>query len=248
MTSGAPKRDKSDAFHYDGTVMAWLKVDFHTHTAEDPKDRIAYGARRLIDRAAELGYDALALTNHFEVSSTPELESYAGRRGILLLPGAELTLARKHVVVINPPLRRYPRNGSLDDLPGLAGPDRLVIAPHPFHHGFRSLQKKTLEHLDRFDALEFSSFYNHLVNMSRTTRAVAERAGKPLVGSSDCHNIWQFGTTWSEVDAEKDLGALVRAVKAGRVRVRTTPLSLWTMFRVGMNFILTDRLKLNVRI
>ena len=41
-----------------------LKVDFHTHTADDPADRIPYTTHALIERAAEHGYDALAITLH----------------------------------------------------------------------------------------------------------------------------------------------------------------------------------------
>ncbi len=41
-----------------------LKIDLHTHSGEDPQDRIGYSTRELIDRAATLGFDALAVTNH----------------------------------------------------------------------------------------------------------------------------------------------------------------------------------------
>ena len=36
-----------------------LKVDLHTHTADDPVDRIPYSTGELIDRASARGYDAL---------------------------------------------------------------------------------------------------------------------------------------------------------------------------------------------
>ncbi len=41
-----------------------LKVELHSHTSDDPHDRIPYSAEQLIDRAAALGYDALAITLH----------------------------------------------------------------------------------------------------------------------------------------------------------------------------------------
>ena len=37
-----------------------LKVDLHTHTADDPHDYISHTPHQLIDRAADLDYDALA--------------------------------------------------------------------------------------------------------------------------------------------------------------------------------------------
>ena len=54
-----------------------LKVDLHLHTSEDPVDIITHSARQLIDRAAELGFDALALTLHDCDFRDPGLRSYA---------------------------------------------------------------------------------------------------------------------------------------------------------------------------
>jgi sodium-dependent dicarboxylate transporter 2/3/5 len=43
---------------------AVLKVELHTHTADDPIDQIRHSTRALIDRAAALEFDALAITLH----------------------------------------------------------------------------------------------------------------------------------------------------------------------------------------
>ena len=49
--------------------------------------------------------------------------------------------------------------------------------------------------------------------------------GIPLVGTSDCHRIWQLGTTYTLVDAdEKTVPGVFAAIRAGRVRVVTAPL------------------------
>jgi len=39
-----------------------LKVELHTHTADDPVDAIPHTTHQLIDHAAALGYDALMVT------------------------------------------------------------------------------------------------------------------------------------------------------------------------------------------
>ena len=225
-----------------------LKVDFHTHTADDPKDYISFSSKELIDRASELGYDALAITNHDIVTGRPKLERYAEARGILLIPGIELTLSNKHVIVINPPPRGLPGISALEDLPRVRSESSLVIAPHPFYPGFKCLWSKLVEHIGLFDAIEFSFFYSRLINRNRPAVGVARAAGKPLVGSSDCHNIWQVGLTYSLVEAERTIPSIIAAVKEGRVQVATTPLSMRAMFRVGANWVLGDKLKVHVRI
>jgi predicted metal-dependent phosphoesterase TrpH len=229
-------------------VARKLKVDFHTHTSDDPQDYIDFSAEQLIDRAAERGFDALAITNHDSVSLSRRLEDYAASRGILLIPGVELTLSHKHVVVINPGFKKAENFRSLDDLAAIKNDETLIIAPHPYYPGSRCLRSKLEPYLDSFDAVEFSFFYNHFINPNKRAVEIARTSGKPLVGSSDCHNIWQLGYTYSLVEAEKSVPAIIAAVKKGRVEVSTTPLSMRSMFRVGINWILGDRLNVHLRI
>lgn len=225
-----------------------LKVDFHTHTSDDPQDYISFSAKELIDRAGCLGFDALAITNHDVVTYNPELEKYAAERGILLLPGVELTLSHKHVVIVNPALDGYPEIQELGDLAKIKNDHNLVIAPHPFYPGFKCLKSNLKAHLSSFDAVEFSFFYSRYINPNKKAVELADKQRRPLVGSSDCHNIWQMGWTYTLVEAEKNIPSIVAAVKEGRVEIRTTPLSLVTMVRVGINFVLGDRLRIHLRI
>ena len=41
-----------------------LKVELHAHSADDPVDAIPHTTLQLIERAAEMGYNALAVTLH----------------------------------------------------------------------------------------------------------------------------------------------------------------------------------------
>lgn len=225
-----------------------LKIDFHTHTSEDPKDFVTYSATELIDRASELGFDALSITNHDTVTFSKNLADYAEKKGILLLPGIEITLHRKHILLINPDKKKLAECQELEDLAKLKSERTLVIAPHPFFHGFKSLQSDIYPHLSLFDALEFSCCYNHLWDMNKKAVGLSKKEGIPLLGSSDCHNIWQFGMTYSQVEAEKNCSSIIEAIKAGNIEVRTTPLSFINMGRVLLNFFVTNRLHILYKI
>jgi len=227
--------------------MNRLKVDFHTHTAEDPEDDIPYTAHDLVDRAADLGYDALAITNHNAVTYSADLAGHAAERGLVLIPGTELTLSRKHVQILSPAPRVFAGARSLADLPRLRTPDDLVIAPHPFYRAAKSLQDALESIAPLVDAIEFHGYFSPRLDMNKKAVAAARKLAKPLVGSSDCHNLWQFGLTWTLVEAEKNLPSILAAVKAGRVEVRAKPLTLFAMARVAANFMVTDRLKLPFR-
>ena len=78
-----------------------LKIELHTHTADDPVDAIPYTTYELIDRAAALGYDALAITLHEHQLDLRRFLPYAAERGIVLIPGVERTVEGRHVLLLN---------------------------------------------------------------------------------------------------------------------------------------------------
>ena len=80
-----------------------LKVDFHLHTADDPLDRVGHTARELILKAEDEGFDVISVTNHDRLTFSPDLFDFARERGLLLIPGIEMTVEGRHVLVLNPP-------------------------------------------------------------------------------------------------------------------------------------------------
>jgi predicted metal-dependent phosphoesterase TrpH len=101
----------------------------------------------------------------------------------------------------------------------------LVIAPHPFFPAPKCLKGKLRENVDLFDAIEFSHFYTQRLDFNRKAVAYARRMGVPLVGTSDCHRLWQLGTTYTLVESTaRTKEAVFEAIRAGRVRVVTAPL------------------------
>ncbi len=221
---------KGDFFHNPHK----LKADLHIHTAEDPCDHIGYSATRLIDAAAEQGFEVLALTNHNALTFDKKLEAYAGRQGILLIPGTEIVASNAHVLIINPAFKTIRNRYSLEEIPRLKSEQSLFIAPHPFFFLARSLQAQLFPLLPYIDALEFTSYYHSFINCNKKALRVATRYNKPVVANSDAHNIWQIGKTYSLIEAKKDIPSIIEAVKQGRLEIRTSPLSL---VEIGWSFI-----------
>ena len=202
-----------------------LKVELHAHTNLDPLDHIPHSTGDLIDHAAALGYHVLAITLHDRYFDPAEWQGHARDRGILLLPGIERTIDRQHVLLINfPPESASVRNfAELErlkrDSPG------LVVAPHAFYPTLSALRQSLDAHRDVFDALEVNAMYTPWLNFNRAAERWARDHGKPLVGNSDLHVLEQMGTTYSLVDGPATPDGVCDAIRAGRVVVRTTPLS-----------------------
>jgi predicted metal-dependent phosphoesterase TrpH len=200
-----------------------LKADLHLHTADDPHDRVAYTAKELISKAAEEGFEVLSITNHQRLTFNGNLSSYARERGILLIPGMETSIRKRHVLLLNPPPGKA--FSDFSSLSALRRPDSLVIAPHPYFPNPRSLNGFLLKHLKLFDAIEYCQFYSLRVNFNHKAIAVSESHGLPLVGNSDTHFLSQLGTTYSLIYAKKDPEAIFAAIRANNVEVITRPLS-----------------------
>lgn len=202
-----------------------LKVELHAHTAEDPIDDIPHSSHDLIDRAATLGYGALAITLHERQLDLKRLTLYAAERGMTLIPGVERTIGGRHVLLLNFS-RAAETVRSFDDLRRLRTRERgLVVAPHPFFPT-RSCLRGDLEcHADLFDAVERNAMFVRGLDFNARAEAWARRHGKPIVGNCDVHRLAQLGTTYSLVDAGPDAGAICDAIRAGRVSVESRPLS-----------------------
>ena len=206
-----------------------LKVELHTHTADDPRDRIPYSTKELIDRAAELGYNALAVTLHDRQLDLRPLESYATDRGITLIPGIERTIQGKHVLLLN--FSRATEDvESFEDLARLRECEPgLVIAPHPFFPHTSCLRGLLDRHADLFDAVEINATFTSSIDFNAPARRWARAHGKPLVGNGDVHRLRQLGTTYSLVDAAPNADAICGAIRDGRVTVHAEPLSFMSM-------------------
>lgn len=200
-----------------------LKVELHAHSADDPVDAIPHSTAQLIERAAAMGYHALAVTLHDRQLDLGPYASLARERGITLIPGVEKTIQGKHVLLLN--FRRGAEDvRSFDDLLALKRREAgLVIAPHPFFPGSTCLRGAIDRCPAAFDAVEYNGMFTSTLNFNIGAVRWARVHGKPMVGCGDIHRLRQLGTTYALIDAEPQADAICAAIRAGRVQVQATP-------------------------
>jgi predicted metal-dependent phosphoesterase TrpH len=209
-----------------------LKVELHAHTADDPVDRIPYSTYDLIDRAAALAYDALAVTLHERQLDVARFRRYAAQRGVVLIPGVERTIEGRHVLLLNFS-RRSETVATFADLAELkAHESGLVVAPHPFFPSRVCLHGDLDRHAHLFDAVERNAMFVRGLDFNERAEQWAAAHAKPIVGNGDVHRLSQLGTTWSFVEGDADPEAICEAVRGGRVVVESRPLSYAEAVRV----------------
>lgn len=206
-----------------------IKVELHSHTANDPFDWIPHTTEQLIDRAASLGYGALAITLHDHQLDLEPFLAYAKHRDVVLIPGVERTIERAHVLLLN-----FAHNTddvrTFDALAGVKNRNRsgLVIAPHAFFPGASCIGDKLTRYPELFDAIEYNAMFTRHINFNSRAVEWARAHGKPVVGAGDVHRLRQMGTTYSlvDVDGEPTADSICAAIKAHRVTVQAAPISI----------------------
>jgi predicted metal-dependent phosphoesterase TrpH len=225
--------------------MNWLKADFHSHSADDPRDEIAYSAESLIEQAANAGIQILAITCHERLVYDPYLAEYARRRGLLLIPGIESHINGRHLLILNPDPEQASAR-TFDELRALGPRNAALIAPHPFFPGGCSLMDALVPNIDLFHAIEFSSFYFLGINFNRKAVDVARKHRLPLVGNSDTHVLPYCDSTCTWIQAKPEVDDVIAAIREGRVRLETRPRPMSAvadMFRFSLAQAWRDRRK-----
>jgi len=219
----------------------WIKVDLHIHTLDDPKDVIDYSAHQLLERAKQLGFGVLAITLHDAVFDRAEVFADAAAMGILLIPAAEVRLQGADAILLNVTASEVAGLKNFEDLRQLrarrgmsatADPSGrgsiFTIAPHPFYVLGGSIGPRLLEEIDCFDAIELCHFHKGLLNPNRRAAKVAAQFSKPLIATSDAHQLHAFGRHYTSIPRSTALTIenVFAALRQGPLRLTSPPASM----------------------
>jgi len=203
-----------------------LTCDLHVHTnfSKDGESTV----EEILTRAEEAGLDAIAITDHDSVDGAKK--ALLCKTTVLVIPGIEVSTKQGHLLIL----------GVTEVIP--AGLDVIVtveiarrmgalaILPHPYHVWRHGVARRKKSGMDVVDAVEvFNSRY--IVGSANLKAArIAKRLGKPCVGGSDAHNARFVGFGKTYIDAEKNVPAILDAIRAGNVTCggKKTPLRTYT--------------------
>src|SRR5256714_7102443 len=196
----------------------WIKVDLHIHTLDDPKDALDYSAHQLLERAKQLGFGVLAITLHDTVFDRAEVFAAASTMGILLIPAAEVRLQGADIILLNVNASEVAALKTFDDVRqlrarrGLSAPAEpfgggsvFTFAPHPFFKLGGSIGERLLQEIDCFDAIELCHFHKGLFDLNRRAVKVATQFDKPLIATSDAHQLHAFGRHYTSIPRPNEL-------------------------------------------
>lgn len=175
-------------------------ADLHIHTIYSPDGTGT--VRAVLKRAAEVGLDVIAITDHDEIRAALEGANLAPAYGLHVIPGCEVSTAEGHLLALF--IHRCPPAGlSLSDtVRWVRDQGGLCVIPHP-GHGYQGLRFQAIQRalsdpeiapflvgIEVFNASLFRPRQNHIA------MATVQRMGLPLalVSNSDAHMVQMIGS------------------------------------------------------
>ncbi|MCU4742141.1 PHP domain-containing protein [Halobacteria archaeon AArc-m2/3/4] len=196
-----------------------LSVELHVHSSlsydgRDPVDLI-------LEQAAAVGLDAVAVTDHDEIDASLEAVERAPEYGLIAIPGIEISSKAGHVLGLGvqeaiPP--GLPYEETLERIHEQGG---IAVVPHPYQESRHGVMARiTSTQLAQADAIEV---YNSRLLTGRANRQ-AERFARardlPMTAGSDAHISEMVGQAVTRVGAtERSSDAILQAIADGQTSV-----------------------------
>lgn len=200
-------------------------MELHAHSAasHDGRDPVDM----LVQRAIDVGLDALAVTDHNTIEASLKARELAEQRGLIGIPGMEISSAAGHVLglgIETPVERGLSFHETLDRIHANGG---IAVVPHPFQESRSGVAK----HLDKDEiaAADAIEVYNSrlLTGLgNRQARRFAQARNLPMTAGSDAHISEMVGQARTLVNAdEQTADGIIDAILAGRTEIygRRTP-------------------------
>ena len=180
--------------------MPLLRGNLHAHTTFSDGRR---PIREVIARYRDLGYDFLAITDHDDrIHDDYWFDIPLGDERMLILPGIEINYR---------PLSQHVGKVTGDR-------ETLYVLNHPARYGLT-----VQEVLERARIITKAGLPIHAVEITDTgvyqPAYDVEAIRLAKIATDDSHRDPEFGRAWVEVDAPRNVDAIIRAVKAGDFRV-----------------------------
>ncbi|WP_380681462.1 CehA/McbA family metallohydrolase [Salinigranum sp. GCM10025319] len=208
-----------------------VRIDPHVHSdasydGHDPVELV-------LEQAAEIGLDAVVITDHDVLHASLEAAELAPEYGLVGIPGVEVSTKHGHLLALGVE-ELPPRRKSLDEtVEWIRRHGGVAVVPHPFQRSRHGVRKR---HFTDADAVEVYNSWLFTGYKNRRARRFADKHGYPGVAGSDAHHVGFVGRAYTEIEldgvtrAELTADHVLDAIKHGSTHVegRRTPIRVST--------------------
>ena len=199
-----------------------MRFDLHIHSCNSHDCLLQVDD--ILKQAVKTGLDGIAITDHNTVAGSLQARARAKELNLplIVLPGMEVSTTKGHLLVL----------GITENIPYGLSPEKTIemvrenggvaIPSHPF-------KMKGIGRVDGLDVDGIETF-NSSCMFGENTKAkkMAQSLGKCEVGGSDSHLLDTIGFGITEIHAEPNEKAVLKAIREGKTHSsgRRTPLCI----------------------
>jgi len=198
-----------------------IQVDLHVHTSFSG-DAITNPKLLVEALYAHSTVKGVAITDHDTLEGYFQVRKLATTyQDLLVIPGVEVSTIQGDIILLGIE-EKPPRMSTLESTVDFAMERAaLIVIPHPYRlRGIGDAAEKI-----RADAVEVVNPWA-TPNENKLAEKLARARNLPGVAGSDAHNVDQLWAAYTEVDADTDVGNVLKAIKNGRVKTVSTKHSL----------------------
>ena len=199
-----------------------MNVDLHTHTCP-ASDCSRISHRDYIAWCVDNAIEAVALTNHGDITDNRRLGPALAAEGVLLIDGVEISTLFGDFVIFSADLDYLETLRSVQDAPRAGGvpEDAAVVWVHPGAGGGRSgsayypgIERMVAGVVDAVEVYNGSWLGDRYV---RIAEQIALELGTARTGGSDAHDPAELMTCYTELpDSIASTADVVDALRSGR--------------------------------
>lgn len=227
----------------------YYKASLHVHSLEDKSDGIKgskiikHNAKELIDKAYENDFKIISFTLHNYFFYPSEIQHYARKKGIFLIPGIEKSIEGKHILILGAD-KNSEKLKTWDDLKKYKNRNKsiITIAAHPFR-AFGIGQKEIDNYINLIDLFELSWFdlpFNLIMrsHVNKKLKKIAEKFNKKCISTADVHHLDMLNFSYVDVniDGELNYENFRNAILNGNYKNRECDLQYRYRLRVVLGF------------
>lgn len=199
-----------------------ISIDPHVHSEAsfDGKEPIDL----ILEHAADIGLDAVAITDHDEIDASIKAAEIADDYGLIGVPGVEVSTSVGHLLALGVderPEENKPLKQTIKRIREMGG---AAVIPHPFQRTRHGIKKRKIT---RPDAIETYNAWIFTGYRNRRAKKYARNRDLPGVASSDAHSVGTVGRAYTEIlfkgkesKEEIETQDIVEAIKDGKTEVR----------------------------
>lgn len=176
-----------------------LLVDPHVHSADSYDGHEP--AELLLEQAADIGLDAIVVTDHDAIEESLRAARLAPEYGLVGVPGVEVSTAAGHLLAIGVEERPDPGRPLRDTVARVRELGGVPVVPHPFQRTRHGVRRRRLAGVDvsgieTYNAWLFTGYRN------RSAAAFARRHDLTGLAGSDAHSVATVGRAYTALDVD----------------------------------------------